>query len=81
MDTCGILYPASFYKKDLKVSPLMEKMSKKHLQFVKPNYCNNAKQAAGTPISSEPSHLPVCILLELSAKWGRKGSMYINYDF
>lgn len=54
MDTCGILYPASFYKKDLKVSLLIEKMSKKHLQFVKPNYCNNTKQAAGTPISSEP---------------------------
>lgn len=58
-DTCWILHPASFYKKDQEVSLLMEELSKKHLQFVKPKYSNNTKQAAGTPVSSEPSHLPL----------------------
>lgn len=81
MDTCWILYPASFYKKDQKVSLLLEKLSKKHLRFVQPNYSNNPKDDAGIPISSEPSHLPTYVPLERSAKWGTKDTKYINYDF
>lgn len=65
-------------KKTPKVFVLLEKLSKRHHQFVKSNYSNDANQGAGTLISSEPTYLPTHVPLKLHAKWGSKDTVYVN---